>query len=374
MNPNPKPVIPTPPELRWREFKIQILPGIVFLIVLVAAVAIWSYAFIPVSMVGRVETVQADVVSPKPGLLTQLQVKRFQQVSAGEPVVQVITTDPNIVVASLAVIHAEVRLLQIGMAPVENSQRNALSYERMSMDFMQQRVEIATARVNFQLATDEFQRMDRLYHDKLISDAEFEAAKSKQEALKVEVEEKGKLVSHTEQALQRLKLAGDIAKEPQSQLQAAIAVQEEKLRLTEAQLNPITLKAPIDGMVSMIHRWGGENVAVGEPIVTISALQSDRIVGYVRQPLMIRPQTNMVVRICTRGVNRRVAIGKILAVGAQLQPLNDAFVPPTRFNNFVELGLPILVSLPSELKSQAGEMPIVHPGEIVDLKILDRIR
>jgi multidrug resistance efflux pump len=328
---------------------------------------------VPVSMIGRVETVQADVVSPKPGLLTQLQVTRFQKVSSGDPVVQVITTDPSIVAASLAVIQAEVRLLQIGMAPVQNAQRNAINYEQMRMDYMRQRVELATSRVNLQLAIDEFQRMEKLYRDRLISDAEFEVAKNKKEALTVEITEKEKLVTNTEQALQRLQSAGDAAKEPQTQLQAAIAVQEEKLRLTEAQLKPITLKAPIDGMVSMIHRWNGENVAVGDPIVTISALQSDRIVGYLRQPFMIRPQTNMVVRICTRGVNRRVATGKILAVGAQLQPLNDAFVPPTRLNNLVELGLPILVSLPGELRSQAGEMPIVHPGEFVDLKIVSNI-
>ena len=371
--PNPKPVIPTPLALRWREFKISIVPIIVFVAALIAAVIVWNHHVVPVSMVGRVETVQADVVSPKPGLLTQLQVTRFQKVSSGDPIVQVITTDPNIVTASLAVIQAEVKLLQIGMAPVANAQRNAINYEQMRMDYMRQRVELATTRVNYQLAVDEFQRMEKLYHDKLISDAEFDTAKSKQDALKVEIEEKEKLVAQSEQALQRLQSVGDAAKEPQNQLQAAIAVQEEKLRLTEAQLKPITLKAPIDGMVSMIHRWNGENVAVGEPIVTISALQSDRIVGYLRQPFYIRPKTNMSVTICTRGINRRIAQGRILAIGAQLQPLNDAFVPPTRFNNLVELGLPILVNLPSELKAQAGDMPIVHPGEFVDLKIFGNV-
>jgi multidrug resistance efflux pump len=371
--PNPKPVIPTPLALRWREFKFRTMPVIFFLAALIAAVIVWNHHVVPVSMVGRVESIQADVISPKPGLLTQLQVTRFQQVLCGDPIAQVITTDPSIVTASLAVIQAEVKLLQIGMAPVENSQRNAINYEQMRMDCMRQHVDLATDRVEFQQAVDDFQRADKLHREKLISEADFEAARSKQNALKAEVEEMEKLVTQTEQALQRLQLVGDAVKEPQNQLQAAIAVEEEKLRLTEAQLKPIMLKAPIDGMVSMIHRWNGENIAVGEPIVTISAMQSDRIIGYLRQPLTIRPRTNMAVIICTRGMNRHMAQGKILAVGAQLQPLNDVLVPPTRFNNLVELGLPILVSLPSELKVQAGDIPIVHPGELVDLRIVGNV-
>jgi hypothetical protein len=127
----------------------------------------------------------------------------------------------------------------------------------------------------------------------------------------------------------------------------------------------LVLTAPIRGLVSLIHRRKGENISAGEPLVTISASHTDHIVGYLRQPLPIEPRTNMEVRIRTRGPKKEIGFGRIVSVGAHLQPINYALLPPTRPET-VDLGLPILVSLPLGLS--------VHPGEFVDLTILPGAR
>jgi multidrug resistance efflux pump len=44
---------------------------------------------------------------------------------------------------------------------------------------------------------------------------------------------------------------------------AAIAVQEAKLRLTEAELGPLLLRAPLDGVVAAIYHRSGEAVIAG---------------------------------------------------------------------------------------------------------------
>lgn len=368
---NDKPVIPMPAARKWREFRVKIVPAALFCAVLAGAFYVWKENVVPVSMVGRLETVQTDVASPQAGTLAQMRVARFQTVSAGDPIVDVITTDSKVLAASLAVIKAEVDLLRAERAPIIASDRAAIDYEQMRMDWMKYRVELATARVNLQLAEAEFQRDEKLYADKIVSKSNYETSLAYRDALRKEVEEKEGLVKASEQSVQKLQ---ETTRSESNPLAAAIKVEEEKLRLAEAQMSPITLRAPMDGSVIMVHRYNGENVGAGVPIVTISAVQSDHIIGYIRQPFYAQPVKDMAVKIRTRGSSRHEGVGKILDVGPQLQPLNDAFMPPTRWNNLVELGLPVYVSMPAELKSGPGEPMKVHPGEFVDMILMPKAK
>lgn len=365
-----KNVIPTPPAVRWREFRVKIVPFIVFVAMAIAAIGLWREYVVPVSMVGRVENIQTEVACAQAGTVTRLRVTRFQKVSAGEPIAEVITTDPKIMAATLAVINAEIEMLHAGISPAEGAQRTTINYEEMRMDWMKYRTELATARVNFQFAENEFQRSEKLFKEKVLSASDFEKALATRDIYKKEIDEKTALVANAEESVKRLEKATSSGKSSEAQLNAAINAEDQKLKLAEAQMNPITVCSPMDGSVLMIHRYNGENVAAGVPIVTIGALQSDRIVGYIRQPFNATPDKDMLVRVRTRGSHRREGMGKILAVGPQLQPLNDEFMSPTRLNNLVELGLPVYVSMPPELKSGPGEPIRLHPGEFVDMTLM----
>lgn len=318
---------------------------------------------VPATVVGRVETVQANVISTKPGALTQLNVARFQSIRAGEPVATIITIDRRFLDATLAVIKAEVEVISSGLSPLDNNQRNAINYEQLRLDLMRQKVELASDRVDLQLAEAELARIEKLHEEKLVSDSEYDVAKSQRDGRVGQVTEQNRLITEIENSLKRLGPVNDAVQDSQRQLRASIAVQEKKIELAEAEFSPLVLTAPIDGLVSLIHRRNGENIAAGDPIITISASHTDHIVGYLRQPLAMEPKSNMEVRIRTRGPKREIGFGRILSVGAHLQPINDVMLPPTR-PEMVELGLPILVSLPKDLS--------VHPGEFVDLTILTK--
>jgi HlyD family secretion protein len=360
-NPKSKGVIPTPLSVRWREFRLSTLPGVVVLVTLASAIFLWKGFMVPATVVGRVETIQANVVSTKPGALTQLSAFRFQPVNAGDPIAIIITTDPRLTDANLAVIKAEVELLRAGITPMDNLQRNAINYEQLRLDLMQQKVDLAGTRIKLQLSEAEFNRMDSLFADRLVSQSDYDSAKSARDEYRTQVEEQTQLVTDIEASIKRIQGNTPVASDSQSQLRAALSVQERKITLVEAESQPLVLTAPIDGLISLIHRRNGENIAAGEPIVTISASHTDHIVGYLRQPLTIQPQTNMTVRVRSRGPNRAIGHGRIVSVGAHLQPINDALLPPTR-PDVESLGLPFLVSLPPGLA--------VHPGELVDLTIL----
>src|SRR5581483_9003741 len=128
------------------------------------------------------------------------------------------------------------------------------------------------ARANLQVAQADFHRVEQLFKDKIVSQRDYDAAKARQDSLASEVEELERSVEEQGQRVAQLQLTNsvDISKVSDDPLRAAIAVQESKLRLTEAELHPIDLRATADGMVEVICRHAGEAVTAGEPIVQIA--------------------------------------------------------------------------------------------------------
>jgi multidrug resistance efflux pump len=358
------PPIPTPPSQRWREIRIKMMPFTVFLGALLATVIIWKDNVAPPTLLGEVEAVRACVSSPKSGILAQLNIVRLQEVKAGDHIGQVITTDPRILQSSLAIIQAEIHLLRLNLDPIISQQRVALAHDRLRLDWMDQRVQLATARVKLQLAESDLRRAESLFSEKIVSTSILEQAQTVKRQLESEVEERSRLVAEQERNLHAVKM--DEFAEPNWQfshedvMQASIKVQEEKLRLTEAELSPITLVVPIDGTVSTIHHRSGEAIAAGVPIVTVTTATSDRIVGYLRQPFTFEPKLDMTVEVRARSYKRPVSEARIVGVGSQLEPITPTLLSPFSSRR-VEVGLPILVSLPSSQK--------LLPGEIVDLVI-----
>ena len=226
-----------------------------------------------------------------------------------------------------------------------------------------ERAQLAGARVNLQLAEADFRRTEELFKDKIVAQRVFDQAKAAQERLRQEVYELAQLVAEGERNFNSLQLTNtvEISKVNVDPLRAAIAVQEAKLRLTEAELSPLTLKAPMDGIVSAIYHRSGEAVTAGEAIVAIATLAPVRIVGYLRFPILNEPKVGMQVQVRTRGLHREASPARILEVGAQLESVPAALLGPMRLTG-PELGLPIDISLPANLK--------IRPGELVDITLL----
>jgi multidrug resistance efflux pump len=361
------PPIPTPLALRWREFRIKFFPGVIVLAALLACVVIWVRHVTPPTLVGQVEAVRANVSSSKPGTLTQLQVTLLKKVHALDPVAVIITTDPKVLESSLAVIRAEVALIRAGLDPLAGKERNELDYERLRLDCLDQRVQLATARVQLHYAEAEFERIANLFQSQtnIVSRAQYDLALRDRDVAQTAVEGRAKLVSDSEQGLERLRLA-DSARaptRPDDTIRAAIAVQEERLRLTEAQLSPITLTSPIDGIVSMVYRRSGENIVAGEPLVTITATQPEKIIAYLPQPLPIEPEVGMQVRVSTRSLRRASGLSKVQEVGQYLEPIPPVFLPPLA-RQVVQLGLPVHVAVPGSLTKK------LRVGELVNLNFL----
>jgi multidrug resistance efflux pump len=370
---NSLPLVPTPRAQRWKDFRMRGLPVIAFALVAGAIIFLWSHTLAPGTFTGEVQAVQENVASSKPGQLVDLSVELFQSVRAGDDIARVITTEPKVIEASLAVIRAEVVLLQTGMDPILNQHRDAVNYQQFRLSWLAQRVDLASARVRLQFADSELQRVAKLFEEKIVplgipqgpnqnGVIGYEVALRDRDALSTEVEERTKLVVEMEQKLNDLKVP-DGWENPQATspaIAAAIAVQDEKLRLTEAQLGPSTLKSHMDGMVNKIYHRSGENILAGDPIVTVTASRPQRIIGYLRQPLPFEPKSGDPVKVYTRRPHRQVATTQIIQVGVQM----ELVTAPMRIRGLgtaMERGLPVLMNLPPGLE--------VHAGELVDLMV-----
>ena len=98
----------------------------------------------------------------------------------------------------------------------------------------------------------------------------------------------------------------------------------------------------------------------GQPIVALATLNPVRIVGYLRTPLLDEPKPGTRVEVRTRGRHREVGSAQVVAVGTQMEPIPAVLSGPLKLAN-LDLGLPLDISLPVNLR--------IRPGELVDLRL-----
>ena len=366
------PRIPSPPGTAFREFRVRFLPAIAFAAVLSGTVVTWQSYVAPSNWVGEVETVRSVVSSTQPGRLAELAVGHLQQVSAGDVLARVLPADAELVDAQVSLTRARMMFLREGVDARVRQQNNRINFTQLKLDWLDQKVEVATQRARLNQLEAEVVRAKKAVEGVSTggtaatpfgSVADLQLAEANYGAALAETAEREKLVQEIEATMAQLapdevKLNEDI---PQA-LRSAVAVQEQELRMLEARLAPVSLVATIDGVVSVVHRRGGENVLPGEPIVTISALRGDRVVAFLRQPLNEEPTTNMVVEVRSRSLKRNFGQGRVVAIGSQMEPILPELLPGKTTPNVLEYGLPVLVSLPPEVAAR--------PGEIVDLRPL----
>lgn len=346
------PPIPTPPAQRWREFRIQILPIIMFVAVLGAIAMMWRSFVQPSGIVGEVEALRANVISLHDGVIADLQVDRLQFVTNGQVIGKIIRADADTLGASIASIQSDLKVMRARMFLDEK--RNEQSALQLRLDLAEDRMLRDVAIAAMILASNTLYQTEYLASQNVdspltlnIHQAEFQKFQTEVDVRTKNIEDRVRMIKEYE---------ANSGKPIDPLIDQAIQAKEDELEET---LKPSNIRAPISGVISAIYRRTQERVVRGEPILTVAATGAERIVGYIRQPVQIIPSENDVVIVRTRTQKRQVGQGQILKVGAQFEAINPALISTD--SNRVEMGLPILVSLPRGMT--------VSPGEFVDLSI-----
>jgi multidrug resistance efflux pump len=239
-----------------------------------------------------------------------------------------------------------------------------MNFERLRLDWMSKRVEQVSLQSELQQAEATLARTTALHRIKLVTDEEYDQSRLTRDGISARLKAQSELISRIEPALQPTDVGANrtMPSAAVEGLRAAMKQKDEQLRLIEAQLNPLPLIAPIDGVVTHLFRRSGEVVSGAEPILQISAVRSDRIIGFLRQPLPIEPKPGMEVEVRTRTLQRQMATSTIAQVGLQLEPITPTLLAAMRLPVSTvptDFGLRIHVTVPAELG--------IRPGEYVDL-------
>lgn len=354
---NKLPKIPSPFSHYVREFRHSVMPVVVFFLVLLLAINLWNKHVAPPSIVGQAEMVRSSVTTTLHGEIVEMHVDLLQRVEKGDPIATVVSLEDDVMNASINAAQADLLTLRARLQ--QDNMRILENFERLKHEVAVRKVERATENVNLQYAIKEYQRVAKLFQDKMVSESEYDLARAAMEALKEKVAELDRLILESEASLARIKPPADPhfinTNDPIVQ---AIAASE---GLIKAQFKPLIIRAPMSGAISAVYKRKGEKVVRGDAIVVISTLEPERILGYVRQPLNLHPKVGDPVEVRARSFNRLSAKARIMKVGTQLELIPFELLPLAVQNHATEYGLPVLITLPKELQ--------LMPGEIVDISV-----
>ncbi len=371
--------IPTPAGTLFREFRIQAVPYIAFAMVVGITAWLWQGYVGPATWVGEVESVRGVVSSMGPGRLAHVQVDALQRVTAGQVLARVITVEPRILEAQISLSKARIDLIRVGSDSELRKQNSRVNLEGLRLNWMSKRVDWLSAKARSAYRQLELARLEKLRSGvtnggsasplPVLSQNDLDISRRDaaiEEAAVVELEQ---LVAQIGTSIQQLSASRPEGHES-SAISAAVEVESKNLDLLESQMMPIDLVAPFDGVVSVVHRWSGETIQAGEPILTVSQEKPSRVVSFIRQPIQVQTQPGMKVEVRARGGKREIGVGEVLRVGSQLEPISPSLLPRTSGmpaggnsgGSTIENGLPVLVSLPANLT--------LYPGEVVDLRVV----
>ena len=350
--------IPVPASLKWREFRYRFLPLITVTATSLAVIALWVANVEAPTVIAKAVARKANLVTPISGTLLALNVSKFEQVNEGDTLALI---QPVGVKNQLASLRLEIDLIRDRIDPIVEKKRNAVSYYRLRLEWLQQRVSLASSKVGLQRAENELTRDKNLFDAKVLSADQFDQSQKSVDALRAEVEEATNMVAELSSALDGLHAldAANNTDELEQQLAVAVKQQEEHLRRLEEMSKPRPLIAPITGKVSAIDHVQGEVVMDGDRILGITAEDSTQLITYLKAPIPPDLQLGSPIRIQTRGKDRRTATSKVAGISPDWEPLNQGNPASANTEFSLNVGLPVLLTLPPELK--------VRPGELVDV-------
>lgn len=340
----------------------MVLPILMFVGAIGLAIVLWKHAGGGGGIAGIAEGVRSTVTSPYSASIQKLLVRPYQVVRAGEPIAVILPSDLRV---DIGLLQAELDLARMQLQP-SIAEANAMNYEQIQVDLLRTKAELAIAKVNAERAENQVRRNEPLYKEKLVSEDVYDLSVKTLQMYRAEIMEKSNAVHHIEARLADLKTLGTPTAGDTNSLLATTLTRLRRLQGAVAtNWAPITIQAPIDGMVASIFRHEGESVIPGEPLLYIYSLSSERVVGYLRQPYSVQPQIGMTVELVTREREPKRFSGVVSEIGAQVETITNALAY-LRPGSLVDAGLPVVVAIP--------EGSPVRPGEMVDLVFRARTR
>lgn len=353
--------IKVPLKQKLREFRLRFVPVVVFGFVLFFVMYLWDLRVYNPSFIGRVHAEVAMITSPQTGLITNLMVSEFDRLREGDPIATIVIADSNLIKSRIAAISSQIDLVKATLDPLSDWQRNRINLASLRIDLVQERVELGTLAIRKNQQTRSIERIDQLYASKLVSDQELEDARLELDIINSAIELRQDQIVELEQYISNIESSDQqFVASDSDVLAAAVRVYENELAVIEAELQPIVIRAPFDGVVGKLYYSNGSYLPAGELFVHFESGTPTHIIGYMRQPLTVRPYVGMIVQVRTRTATKYIAPAVVENIGVQLSLVEEGLQRP---GSSFESALPVKISL-----NGLEEIPLM-PGELVDIII-----
>lgn len=253
------------------------------------------------ALLGVLEWDRVAVISESAERITDIRVKEGEHVQAGQVLMQQDSQRAEVALQGLVAQKAQVaaRLAELVRGPRQEQIAEA-------------RARLAGSESELENARQELFRMEKLYAQKLASQAELDHVRVARDA----VEAKSKALQEELNAM----LVGT-TREELEQVESALRQMEAQVRLGEINVDRLQIKAPRDGIVDMLPYKIGALPGVGATVATILDVDRPYVRIYIPEPLRMTVSIGSPVMVNIDGMDGSIA-GKFRWISA-----DPAFTP-----------------------------------------------
>lgn len=304
-------------ERRLRTFG----PWAIFSISLLGALALYEVGHGTDRAIGFAEGEEISIGALYTGRVSQIAVDAGQEIQAGQIVAQLDTTTID---AEIAVVQAEYNRLaaeatadRIGAKRSQTQDKDAIEAKRLAL--VREEAQLKTAKAQLKVLEAERNRFLNLVAQNLATGEELAAVEMKYVAAKRDAEEKPQTVallrSQLRRAEQQANEIGNTGMDAMSEaLESKLEVAKRKLKKLQEERNGYTLKAPVTGLVTLIHSYAGEVVTPGQIVVGMVGAQSSRVIACLSEDQALDIRRGDLATLWPRGEEKMLQ-GRVVTLG-----------------------------------------------------------
>jgi multidrug resistance efflux pump len=381
---------------RFGRVHMHIIPVLVWLATVACVVVLFTRRSQRFELLGIAHSQMYQVCSPVDGRLKTVAVELFEQVGKGQILA---TMDDAQLNAQIAIIHAQIQHLGAQLlasrdtmqAEAANLETDAVAAQRrycVDVENARLRILELKALVEFDriMAEDlalEVKIAENLLNQDAIAPYELQKAQVQYNALAGKIEENEHLLTQAQQHLKQ----SQQRREEFAQLQPVhpsvenaidpirkeITVQEKLVDEILLQRQALTIKSPVDGMVTRIQvnanqmavlrpgedvlRRPGEIILAGEQILVVAKTQPTEVVAYVGEEQLAWVKERLSVKLIKNTDPPQMADSQVISLGPAMELM------PQRLwqnPNIAQWGRAVVIKIPPGLK--------LLPGQTVGIK------
>ncbi len=348
-----------------------IVATVLILLIVVAGFLYWRSTFTEDTDDAQVDGNLYQVSARVAGQVTKVYVDETEPVKAGQPIADVDSRDYEVALeqaqANLANARAEyvqaTANVPITSTSVRTSvttsgqdvQGNAASVSQAQANAQAMQARILQAQANALKAQTDVDRYTPLVKRDVISKQQYDAAVATATAMQAQVDEAQRDAAAAQQQVlgAQQRLASSQAQQSQSQQNApkqiavqqarataaAASIKQAQARVDQAQLNMNYTKivAPIDGIVSRKSVAVGDNLSVGQSLMTVVPLKDLWVTANYKETQLKGVQKGQKVDIKVDALGGRKFTGKITEIGGATGSRLSLFPPENATGNYVKV-------------------------------------